>query len=74
MASTTTVKDVMQRHGLTEESKLYLAFESRDLARRFERYLKSGSGHAFENRHLWQWNRPDWARPNSRTSRGPFTG
>ena len=23
MASTTTVKDVMQRHGLTEESKLY---------------------------------------------------
>ena len=33
--------------------KLYLVFESRDLARGFERYLKSGSGHAFANRHFW---------------------
>jgi len=33
--------------------KLYIAFESRDLARRFERYLKSGSGHAFANRHFF---------------------
>lgn len=33
--------------------KLYVAFETRDLARRFERYLKSGSGHAFANRHFW---------------------
>jgi predicted GIY-YIG superfamily endonuclease len=32
--------------------KLYIAFESRDLAHRFERYLKSGSGHAFANRHF----------------------
>ena len=32
--------------------KLYIAFETRDLARRFERYLKSGSGHAFANRHF----------------------
>jgi hypothetical protein len=23
------------------------------LARRFERYLRSGSGHAFANRHFW---------------------
>ncbi|UCF39287.1 MAG: GIY-YIG nuclease family protein [Acidobacteriota bacterium] len=33
--------------------KLYLAFEEIDRARDFERYLKSGSGHAFGNRHLW---------------------
>ena len=33
--------------------KLYIAFETRKLARDFERYLKSGSGHAFANRHFW---------------------
>ena len=33
--------------------KLYVAFEARDPARRFERYLKSGSGHAFAKRHFW---------------------
>ena len=33
--------------------KLYVAFEDRDHAQRFERYLKSGSGHAFANRHFW---------------------
>ena len=33
--------------------RLYVAFETRDLASRFERYLKSGSGHAFANRHFW---------------------
>jgi predicted GIY-YIG superfamily endonuclease len=33
--------------------KLYIAFETRLLAREFERYLKSGSGHAFANRHFW---------------------
>ena len=33
--------------------KLYLAFETRKLARDFERYLKSGSGRAFANRHFW---------------------
>ncbi len=33
--------------------KLYIAFESKELAQRFERYLKSGSGHAFANRHFW---------------------
>ena len=32
--------------------KLYVAFESRRLARDFERYLKSGSGHAFAIRHF----------------------
>lgn len=35
------------------ELKLYVAFETRELARRFEGYLKSGSGHAFANRHFW---------------------
>jgi putative endonuclease len=30
----------------------YFAFESVDVARRFERYLKSGSGRAFAKRHL----------------------
>ena len=33
--------------------KLYIAFETKALAQRFERYLKSGSGHAFANRHFW---------------------
>jgi len=33
--------------------KLYVAFETRRLSRDFERYLKSGSGHAFAKRHFW---------------------
>ncbi len=33
--------------------KLYIAFEDLKHARRFELYLKSGSGHAFANRHFW---------------------
>jgi predicted GIY-YIG superfamily endonuclease len=32
--------------------KFYAAFETEELARNFERYLKSGSGHAFAKRHL----------------------
>jgi putative endonuclease len=31
----------------------YVAFSSRKKAEEFERYLKSGSGHAFANRRLW---------------------
>ncbi len=31
----------------------YTAFQSRDRAAEFERYLKAGSGHAFAKRHLW---------------------
>jgi len=31
----------------------YLAFSTREQAATFERYLKSGSGRAFANRHLW---------------------
>ena len=33
--------------------KLYVAFETLGQAQRFERYLKSGSGHAFASRHFW---------------------
>ena len=32
---------------------LFVAFETRLQACRFERYLKSGSGHAFAKRHFW---------------------
>ena len=32
--------------------KTYVAFESLELAQRFERYLKSGSGHAFSKHHF----------------------
>lgn len=31
----------------------YIAFNNRQRAAEFERYLKSGSGHAFAKRHLW---------------------
>ena len=31
----------------------YIAFSTRAQAAAFERYLKSGSGRAFANRHLW---------------------
>jgi predicted GIY-YIG superfamily endonuclease len=33
--------------------KFYAAFETLALAQEFERYLKSGSGHAFAKRHLF---------------------
>ncbi len=32
--------------------KVYIAFQSIEQAQRFEKYLKSGSGRAFANRHL----------------------
>ncbi len=31
----------------------YFAFANRQRTLTFERYLKSGSGHAFAKRHLW---------------------
>lgn len=31
----------------------YVAFSSRQQAETFEKYLKSGSGHAFANKRLW---------------------
>ena len=33
--------------------KLYIAFETLELAQNFEHYLKSGSGHAFAKRHFY---------------------
>jgi putative endonuclease len=33
--------------------KFYAAFETLALARDFEKYLKSGSGHAFANHHFF---------------------
>jgi len=33
--------------------RTYLAFSNLAQAERFERYLKSGSGHAFANKRLW---------------------
>ncbi|MGA2248785.1 MAG: GIY-YIG nuclease family protein, partial [Verrucomicrobiota bacterium] len=33
--------------------RFYAAFETMELARKFETYLKSGSGHAFAKRHLF---------------------
>ncbi len=32
--------------------RFYAAFETLDLARHFEQYLKSGSGHSFSKRHF----------------------
>ena len=32
--------------------KMYFAFEELKTAQHFEKYLKSGSGHAFANRHF----------------------
>ena len=32
----------------------YVAFSDEQRAAHFERYLKSGSGHAFAKRHLWE--------------------
>ena len=34
--------------------KIYVAFETLEQAQHFERYLKSGSGHAFADRHFWR--------------------
>jgi len=31
----------------------YVGFTNKDRAEKFERYVKSGSGHAFANRHIW---------------------
>jgi len=33
--------------------KVYIAFETLERAQQFERYLKSGSGHAFARKRLW---------------------
>jgi putative endonuclease len=35
------------------ETQTYVAFSDIEKARAFERYLKSGSGHAFAKKRLW---------------------
>ena len=63
IGSTSNIGRRLARHNAGESNytaknrpwkvKLYVAFETRESAVRFERYLKSGSGHAFANRHFW---------------------
>jgi putative endonuclease len=60
---TTDLKQRLQEHNAGKSShtskfrpwKLtaYIAFTDRAKADAFERYLKSGSGHAFASKHLW---------------------
>jgi len=60
---TTNLKQRIQEHNAGKSShtskfrpwKLttYIAFTDRAKAEAFERYLKSGSGHAFANKRLW---------------------
>lgn len=60
---TSDLKARLQKHnegGVPHTSKYrpwalesYIAFSSRERAAQFEQYLKSGSGRAFANRHLW---------------------
>ncbi len=60
---TSDLKSRLNRHNegsVTHTSKFrpwgvrtYVAFSGREQAAGFERYLKSGSGRAFANRHLW---------------------
>ena len=40
----------------------YIAFTHQAKAAVFERYLKSGSGHAFANKRLWFAQRISWRR------------
>lgn len=35
------------------ELVMYLAFNSKEKAREFEKYIKIGSGHAFAKKRLW---------------------
>ena len=33
--------------------EVYIAFKSKEKAKKFEKYLKQGSGYAFAKKHLW---------------------
>ena len=60
---TSDLKQRLQEHNAGKSShtskfrpwklKTYIAFTNRAKAGAFERYLKSGSGHAFARKHLW---------------------
>ena len=63
LGMTTDLKQRLQEHNAGKSSytskfrpwklKTYIAFTNRAKAGAFERYLKSGSGHAFARKHLW---------------------
>ena len=63
LGMTTDLKERLQEHNAGKSShtskfkpwKLttYIAFNDRAKAEAFERYLKSGSGHAFARKRLW---------------------
>ncbi|MCK4353021.1 GIY-YIG nuclease family protein [candidate division WOR-3 bacterium] len=36
--------------------EVYIAFKNKNKAKKFETYLKQGSGHAFAKRHFWEEN------------------
>ncbi len=38
---------------LPRQIRTYIAFSDQGKAKQFERYLKSGSGHAFAKKRLW---------------------
>ena len=63
VGETAHLKDRLRAHNAGESSHTakyrpwrvatYIAFSDRSQARRFELYLKSGSGHAFARKRLW---------------------
>jgi len=63
LGMTSDLKQRLQEHNAGKSShtskfkpwklKTYIAFTDRAKAGAFERYLKSGSGHAFARKHLW---------------------
>ena len=63
LGMTTHLKERLREHNAGKSShtskfrpwklKTYIAFTDRAKAEAFERYLKSGSGHAFARKHLW---------------------
>ena len=62
IGSTTDLKARLAKHNAGEvphtskfkpwKLEVYIAFETKEKATAFETYLKSGSGHAFANRHF----------------------
>jgi putative endonuclease len=63
LGMTTDLKQRLEQHNAGKSSHTskfkpwelttYIAFTDRAKAEAFERYLKSGSGHAFARKHLW---------------------
>ena len=63
LGMTTDLKQRLEQHNAGKSShtskfkpwklRTYIAFTDRAKAEALERYLKSGSGHAFARKHLW---------------------